>query len=424
MTGATERRGDELVVLVGAARSGSTLLRLLLDAHPEIGCPAEAGIPGLMQQLLRVWWTIDPHPETAGTPEDLSEHVKGAITDAVRAPMDHYCAREGKHIYCDKSLDSVHHLELVHRLLPETRYILLFRHVMDAVASGLEASPWGFQAYGYLPFVQAAPDNFVAALVSYWLNHVDRALQWEETHPDLCCRVRYEDLVTDPQLAISRIFGFLGVEADLSVLQRAFGKVREETGPGDYKVTHTSGVHSGSVGHGKRVPVTMIPPGLLEATNAKLETLGHEPLSRSWNAEPTTRPDDQHNGGVWSDRLTDLMRGFEFPPPSGERNEFGSFAVVAEDHQDLRWVIDPAAGEVYQGDGEVESVLTGTVEALVSMIGGETNLGVLLRSGRIRHLTAREDVPPHEVVQTMNSVLDLLRPPDRPRDVEDGNNHR
>jgi hypothetical protein len=32
-----------LAVIVGAARSGTTLLRLILDSHPEIGCPPEAG---------------------------------------------------------------------------------------------------------------------------------------------------------------------------------------------------------------------------------------------------------------------------------------------------------------------------------------------------------------------------------------------
>src|SRR6202035_3768632 len=49
----------DLRLIVGAARSGTTLTRLLLDAHPEIGCPAEAGLPALMSHLAQVWLMVN-----------------------------------------------------------------------------------------------------------------------------------------------------------------------------------------------------------------------------------------------------------------------------------------------------------------------------------------------------------------------------
>ncbi len=429
----------EVGLIVGAGRSGTTLLRLILDAHLSIGCPAEAGVPALISHAAGVWWTVDaayvgqrtpgaddgaaPRGDTqligtnASAPQGqrtppmarLPPHAQRAVREAVLAPMKYYCARESKRIYCDKSLDSVYHLGAVNVLFPRARYVLAFRHVMDTVASGLEASPWGFQGYGYLPYVQSSADNFVAALASHWLSHVEAALHWEKEHPDLCHRVRYEDLVAAPEETVSRIFGFLGVDVDLSVLERAFVRARNETGPGDYKVTYTSAVHAASVGRGKRVPLSMIPPPLLEMINAKLVELGYEQLTRAWNTEPTVRQSVEGNGTVWSTRLSNLMSGTVLPAASGETAELGSFAVIAEDHEELRWVIEPAAGEIRQGDGEVESVVTGTGQDLVLMIAQEENLGVLLRSGRIRHLTAREDVPEHEVARTMNGVLKLLR---------------
>src|SRR5258707_3173698 len=48
----------ELALIVGPARSGTTLLRLILDAHPEVGCPAEAGLPSLMSHMASVWMTV------------------------------------------------------------------------------------------------------------------------------------------------------------------------------------------------------------------------------------------------------------------------------------------------------------------------------------------------------------------------------
>jgi protein-tyrosine sulfotransferase len=431
----TSREPLKLALIVGAARTGTTLLRLLLDAHPEIGCPAEAGIPALIENLGRVWWTVnavggrvspstDRPADATETPDNavtnpgdagvsLFRGLPGvahqAITEAVLAPMAHYCAPIGKRIYCDKSLDSVQHLEVVRTLFPEVRCILLFRHVMDTVASGIEASPWGFQGYGYAPFIQRSSENFVAALVSYWLAHVDATLRWEQAHPELCHRVRYEELVMEPAKTLAQIFEFLEVAGDLSVLARAFerGRGRAAVGPGDYKVTYTSEVHGASIGRGKRVPVWMIPPPMLDAVNESLATLGYSPLDRTWNAEPRIEEPDHADAG-WSTRLAALMRQVKVPR-STNGSPAGSFAVVAEDNPDLRWVIEPSRGEIRQGDGEVDSVVIGTTEDLSLMIADEENLGVLLRSGRIRHVTAREDVPSAEVAETMRSVVELLR---------------
>jgi hypothetical protein len=333
-------------------------------------------------------------------PEDARKWVVGSV----QVPMASYCARRRKRIYCDKSLDSVYHLGLVQELFPDARMVLVFRHVMDTVASGLEASPWGFNAYGYAPYVQANPGNAVAALASYWLDHASRALSWEEEHPDVCHRVRYEDLVLHPDEIVAGIQRFLGVREDLSVLAAAFDR-EPARGPGDYKVEHTSGVHAASIGRGKRVPVGMLPPALLAAVNEKLEALGYDPLDRSWNA--AERPVDSGGHGIWGTRLSQLMDSIVIPPRYAD---VGSFAVVAEDHRALRWVVEPADGAVARGDGEVEAVLTGTAEDLVLMLAGEENLGVLLRSGRIRHVVVDEDeMSSRNLMRELSGLLAVLR---------------
>jgi protein-tyrosine sulfotransferase len=438
-------RGDSaspaLALIVGAARSGTTLLRLILDSHRDIGCPAEAGLPSLIANLGRVWWTIDadllgdqtgdpltmetetgPQPGGPGTNgaqrpsgkqvPDLPAEAKVAIRAAAIAPMAHYCSREGKRVYCDKSLDSVRHVEAVRRIFPGARYVLLFRHVMDTVASGIEASPWGFQAYGYQPFVERSPDNFVSALVSYWVSHVQAALSWQEEHPEMCYRIRYEDLVSSPVTVVSEICAFLGVENDPEALDRAFPHARAAKGPGDYKVAFTSGVGLASIGHGKRVPVTMVPPPLLEAANEKLKVLGYKPVDRSWNAEPAYTDGLEPDLNGWGARLSELVRT-PHPIAAQERPTMKSFALVAQDDKRLRWIVDVAAGTIVEGDGEVECVITGTAEDLARLLMRDVNAGVLLRSGRIRHLTGREDTDPGDVIEATRLVLEMLGNGDR-----------
>lgn len=434
----SKQSDPQFALIVGGARSGTTLLRLLLDAHPEVGCPAEAGLPGLMSHMATVWGTIDadlamssegkdPDPGDAPVPADkaggdtqdpkpdkpgrrrapeLPEAAKEWIRSASSSAMRRYCDRGGKRLYVDKSLDSVYHLELVQSVFPELRCLLAVRHVMDTIASGIEASPWGFQGYGYGPYVSATPGNFVAALANYWLDHVKAALEWEEAHKDECLRVRYEDLVVNPQDVVSGVQTFLGVSADLSVLSRAFER-DALFGPGDYKVEHTTGVHSTSVGHGKRIPVGMLPPALLTAVNEQLEALGYPILDNSWNtAERATAVSAP---AIWARQLDALMSSSSAQPGAETAGEIRSFAVVAEDDPTLRWVIDLDAGFLIQGDGEVEAVITGTAEDLVLMLKHEENLGVLLRSGRIRHLLAEGEEKRPNTGRELRSIIASLR---------------
>jgi hypothetical protein len=199
-------------------------------------------------------------------------------------------------------------------------------------------------------------------------------------------RVRYEDLVDDPERWVAQLQQFLGVEEDLSVLQRAFEDAMKP-GPADYKIEYTTTVHDKSVGRGKRVPVEMIAPPLLRLINEKLEVLGYSTLDRTWNT--AERSVGAVAETIWSRRLQECMAHIQ---PGGRGRESYAFALVAEDHTALRWVIDLEDGSVVQGDGDVDAVLTGTAEDLVLMLTEEENLGVLLRSGRVRYVIGQEDV--------------------------------
>jgi protein-tyrosine sulfotransferase len=50
------------VFVLCIGRSGSTLLRLILDTHPELACPQETNIPALCSQLTLVWSLIEGAP--------------------------------------------------------------------------------------------------------------------------------------------------------------------------------------------------------------------------------------------------------------------------------------------------------------------------------------------------------------------------
>ncbi len=367
------------VFLVAAPRSGTTLLRLILDAHPEIGCPSETGIPTLAAHLARVWTTICS--DLAGEPvKDLPASVVASMRRTLTGPMDLYCRETGKRIYCDKSLDAPEHLAALGRVFPRARYVLLFRHVLDVVASGLEVSAYGFQGFGYPQYVQRSIGNFVAPLVEHWIARVRWAIHWQAANESLCYRVRYEDLVADPEGVLSAIFGFLRVSADLSSVQRALAAVPDTQTYGDPKVAFTSSIHTASIGRGRRIPISMIPPLLLAETNELLAMLGYARVTETWNVEPAAAgrqlsPDAR--------RLAKLMPKLVELHGLGQRA--GDFAIVAEDAEGMTWKVDRESGVVTRSNGATAgTTLYGTAFALVAMLQGEENAGTMFVDGRLR----------------------------------------
>jgi hypothetical protein len=321
--------------------------------------------------------------ELAGpTSSPLPQPVREKIRETIEMPMRYHCAREGKVMYIDKSLDSVFHLDAVEQFFPETPMVLAFRHGMDAVASGIEASPWGFQAYGYQSSMQNFGTNFVAGLTQHWVTQVEGALLWEKQHPTHCLRVHYEALVTEPRETVERMFDFLGVARDLGVLDRVFHRAHRAFGPGDHKIGYTAKFETASLGKGRRVPVKLIPDDLLERMNACLRALGYREVDEGWNASPD--PWDGTDAELESDLEVAMVARMRKPPSPGGSNVLA--ALIVEDRPAQRWVVDVKDGTVRRAQDGIEPdvVLAGREGDLLALFDTNENPGVLFRTGRVR----------------------------------------
>jgi protein-tyrosine sulfotransferase len=286
--GGSRSAADDPVFVLCAGRSGSTLLRFLLDAHPDLACPPETRLPWLARQLATAWAVIEdagPSGQSAnGSSADAA--ISAPVAEGLRRSLDpmmtSYLQRRGKRRYCDKSLGAAQHAGLLLKIWPEARFICLYRHPMDVIASGIEASPWGLTSYGFEPYIGSPPDNNVAALARYWLDYTTSIVAAEEHFTDRCLPVRYEDLVTDPDGQIARIFEFIGATPAPGIVARCFGPGHQRFGPGDYKIWNTSGVSADSVGRGWTMPAGKIPAPLLGRVNELADVLGYIRVGDQW----------------------------------------------------------------------------------------------------------------------------------------------
>jgi hypothetical protein len=284
---AADARGasaDPVFVLC-MGRTGSTLLRFLLDAHPDLACPPETNVPALCGQLANVWALIEGAPLSANRGDEPPE-IPDSVVAGVRETMDRmvgsYLVRRGKKRYCDKSLGTARYAYLMSRVWPEAKFICLFRHPMDVVASGIEACPWGLNGYGFDQYIAETPGNSVHALARFWMDNAAAILSAQEQWPERCHRVRYEDMTCDPQAVADELYEFLGVAGVPDIGHKIFAAERERSGPADYKIWHTSRISTDSIGRGWTVPAGMIAPPLRTMINEYCERLDYLPVDDHW----------------------------------------------------------------------------------------------------------------------------------------------
>lgn len=437
--GVTEDDRADPVFVMCMGRSGSTLLRFLLDAHPDLACPPETNLPALCSQLAVVWSLIEGAP-LAAERGDAPPQVPDTAIKGIRRMLDEmtgsYLDRRGKRLFCDKSLGSARHAQLLAQIYPRARFVCLYRHPMDMIRSGLEACPFGLNGYGFDPYIAGSPGNAVQALARYWLENATLIAEVEQAHPAMCHRVRYEDLVEDPEGVMRDVYAFIGVRQAPGVATACFSGERERFGPADHKIWATSSVSGGSVGRGEWVPAGLIPPHVTAAINELTHKLGYLPVDEQWGSpgraadprDPATVkgpppaagfvPGAWPVAGAWAleqwlrARLESAGQQVASRWASAAAGKFLVVSRTVTGGGEAQWVVDVGARTVAPDDGEDEDVgwsVLGSPETWQAVQAGQVNLLAALRRSDLRYCAAGAESPlaPQTRVAMLTDLLGL-----------------
>ena len=213
-------KGSALPVpfIVGASRSGTTLLRLMLDAHPDLAIPSETHFgelwapqtdsPLSREQLLESLVGCFTWPDFGLAPEALEAALSQIhpfnVGDGLRSFYSLYAASRGKRRWGDKTPDYVDIVDQVADILPEARFIHLIR---DGRAVSESMARMHFNKLG---------QDFTA-LARLWKEKINRAREFSRR--DAYLEVRYEDLVLRPRCELERICAFIKLPFDACMLE-------------------------------------------------------------------------------------------------------------------------------------------------------------------------------------------------------------
>lgn len=231
---------DELapaLFVVGAPRSGTTLLRFMLDAHPDLAIPPETGfVPvalglagegaALREAFLNLLVSFPPSMSgwndfklnAADFSRALAAIEPFNLADGLRCFYRLYAARFNKARWGDKTPGYSCSILKIAAVFPEARFVHLIRDGRDMALS--------------LRKMWFAPGTDMTSLATSWASSVreGRSQGMRVAH---YLEVRYEDLIQQPERELRRIceFGGLSYAAEmLEYHQRVPQRLEEHEG--------------------------------------------------------------------------------------------------------------------------------------------------------------------------------------------------
>lgn len=207
---------DSPFFIVASARSGTTFLRLTLNAHPDIAVPPESRfITELYQgedevETDRFVTSLGNHKRFQAwglsideVREEIGGRVRMPYAEAIACAYRAYALKEGKTRWGDKTPRYVEHIPLLVKLFPDARFVHLVRDGRNVALS-----------YSHVDF---GPKT-VAKAAELWARRVSAGIRDGRALPaGRYIEIRNEDLRDDPEGEVKDVCDFLGVGFDAAM---------------------------------------------------------------------------------------------------------------------------------------------------------------------------------------------------------------
>lgn len=237
MVTSTPEHDGRPIVVGGCYRSGTSLVRRILNAHSRIHCGPE------------VKFFRDFYGDYIGV-EDAIEHLRFMVTarsllsEAELLPIlgasfveihERAASEAGKARWADKVPENMVFLEQWQELLSDNWLLLhVVRNPLDTLASIKE---WEFP--------RSIPLD-LEDRIGLYVRYAEAGLDFAAANPDRYVRLFYEDLVSRPEPTVRELMSRLGEEFDPGQLEP--NAIRHQPGLEDPKAGKAAAIHADSVG--------------------------------------------------------------------------------------------------------------------------------------------------------------------------------
>jgi protein-tyrosine sulfotransferase len=201
------------IVLGGCGRSGTTVLRMMLDSHRRICCGPESSL--FRRRAVDTRWLADRFGFDPAEVRALFDAA--ASRPAFIEGFAALCMRKaGKARWAEKTPRNISRIAEIFRCFPQARFVHVLRDGRD-VACSLRTHPRHRVVDGKL--VPTGVHRPIAGCARRWVRDIESSRRWWGDPRFLT--VRYEDLVLDPRSVLERVIAMVGEDWDEAMLAHA-----------------------------------------------------------------------------------------------------------------------------------------------------------------------------------------------------------
>lgn len=270
----------EGIIVIGAPRSGTTLLRRLLNAHSRIACPGETNLFSACARFLHREsiaegvgiGVLDGLSFAGFSRDEVIDRLREFAFDFHRE----HARSQGKPRWGEKTAFDAFYLGPIEELCGDHAYfICVQRHGLDVACSLQDLCE---KNGGYLSelheYVKRYP-RLLEAFAHVWVDLTEAVRGFAARHPENSVTIRYEDLAARPEEVLKPVFEFVGESWEPGVLESLVR--RDEIGLGDWKTYGKKRIDSASVGRWRSLSGAAV--GMLaQICNPTLSACGYDPV--------------------------------------------------------------------------------------------------------------------------------------------------
>jgi Sulfotransferase family len=225
VTAAPPSRARRPILIIGTERSGSNLLRLILNSHSAVAIPHPPHLMRFLAPIAASYGDLTVEENRLRLARDAAlivrrhiqrwEHsvdVHGVVESAppsvfgtVSAFYEQYRIAEGKETWGCKSTFNIDHVAEVRAVYPEACFVWLVRDPRDVALSATRS------VFGY---------SHPYRMAGLWREQQERGFAALEAFgPETVLLMHYEDLVTEPEPQLRTLCSFAGLNFEPQMLQ-------------------------------------------------------------------------------------------------------------------------------------------------------------------------------------------------------------
>jgi hypothetical protein len=220
-----KQESNRPIFIVCSPRSGSTLLRLILNSHSRIAIPpptflfnyiypflfsygditSDKNLHLLIEDVLDLQIKCKPWPIAITVEAIMSSLKERSFTGLYSAIHEIYAQHYGKQRWGEKTPRDIFYIKEILECYPNAQFIHIIRDGRDVAVDWIEHLDWPKNLYG---------------TANAWKTFINAVKPWRgKLKSDQLLEVQYEDLIKDPSDVVQNICNYIGEEYESGMLE-------------------------------------------------------------------------------------------------------------------------------------------------------------------------------------------------------------